>query len=945
MASNFKNINSYLGAAKEEEKDWEDKALEYASSALEKAEPVLKVLGYPGGLVRGAIAGRLEAATGRDDLVDIKDVLKGEAPSSSEIMEKLGVKEMGSLSDAFPELYSETGKGLPLQKGGMFDPTTRGALGFAGDIVTDPLTYLAGAGVAAKGAEAASESKPVFRKLKEVLSDERGSFDTSPKPTLTEVMPGMYSKAEQLITDKMGGKATPEQILGVLREAKPEEVEFLKIREFLEGKDKVTKEELLQHIKENLPQIEKKTIKDNPLQREYQDLQLERDRMDDRIQNNAQDVVDLLPDYNEKVFRKFHDSLIDVNSPEWQEAKQEILDQILKGKSFDEYKAKLAVKENLQQAFNELKLSKSDDFYKTAYKIRKEILKKLYPNYMDIPREERQLLRRQFDAKFQPNYYDESIDKGRILGHNYFPPEFDEFLPKNFKELVKESYKTEEELNDINTQIKRIEWELPSNIPSSLEEFEELEKKLNDSFQNLENASLIKQRNNKRLTQILEQNPNILLEEAPKYPREKPLPISSNYEETIYNLKPPFVMEDSWESTTNRQGLTQKGKKIYEDFKAKEKELEDLYDSGNYQEKSKAEIFDEIIKLKNKVNAELAPEIIKKFPSHFDDFTLTHRRGNSFKDAEGRKHLLVQEIQSDIHQQGRIHGYADPKISSAEVQNSLDNLLVKEDEYTRTLSELRDEFTAAKENPKMTIGEFDIIRSQYQKQMRSLNEELIKVRQEIQELEQIENKPFNAPIKDWQDFQGKQLLLDAAKGDFDNISWTAGEDQARWHHKLIDGIYEIEAKQTGTGTYELKAYDAEGKLIKQSENLPFFKPEALANIVGKDAALELLEKGKVISKSQYSPLKINYDNTAIMYDRYLPKFFEKFGKKFGVVPEKVNIGDTSKKMWTFKMTPQMRQEILKKGFPLFMLPFLNQPEEQEKPKFNKIRKSLNSKPL
>jgi hypothetical protein len=46
------------------------------------------------------------------------------------------------------------------------------------------------------------------------------------------------------------------------------------------------------------------------------------------------------------------------------------------------------------------------------------------------------------------------------------------------------------------------------------------------------------------------------------------------------------------------------------------------------------------------------------------------------------------------------------------------------------------------------------------------------------------------------------------------------------------------------------------------------------------------------------------------------------------------------------MTPEMRKEILKKGFPLFMLPFLNQPEEEQKnPKFNKIRKSLNSKPL
>jgi len=101
-----------------------------------------RVLDYLGGLARGTIAGGIEAATGREDLVDIEDVLKGQAPTTAEVARKLGVPEGGSLSGLIPGMYSETGEGLPLQKGGWADPTLRGTGGFVGDVALDPLTYL-----------------------------------------------------------------------------------------------------------------------------------------------------------------------------------------------------------------------------------------------------------------------------------------------------------------------------------------------------------------------------------------------------------------------------------------------------------------------------------------------------------------------------------------------------------------------------------------------------------------------------------------------------------------------------------------------------------------------------------------------------------------------------------------------------------------------------------
>ena len=112
-------------------------------AALQGADILGRGLDYAGGAVRGTVAGGLEALTGKE-LVDYKDVLAGKAPTSAEVMQKLGVPEGYSLSNIIPSMYSETGQGAALQKGGLFDPSVRGAGGLALDILTDPLTYMTG---------------------------------------------------------------------------------------------------------------------------------------------------------------------------------------------------------------------------------------------------------------------------------------------------------------------------------------------------------------------------------------------------------------------------------------------------------------------------------------------------------------------------------------------------------------------------------------------------------------------------------------------------------------------------------------------------------------------------------------------------------------------------------------------------------------------------------
>jgi hypothetical protein len=112
------------------------------------------------GAVQEAFSGRPENILPRigSELASGIGSIKGQKKGFAQVMEELGVGELGSLSDIAPFLYSETGEGLPLKKGGGLDITGRGVLGFAGDVFLDPTTYLTIG--AAKGVQIGGKALP-----------------------------------------------------------------------------------------------------------------------------------------------------------------------------------------------------------------------------------------------------------------------------------------------------------------------------------------------------------------------------------------------------------------------------------------------------------------------------------------------------------------------------------------------------------------------------------------------------------------------------------------------------------------------------------------------------------------------------------------------------------------------------------------------------------------
>lgn len=134
--------------------------LNLAEKALVKAAPILipaaKVMDVAtlGAPIRAGVAKAVEMQTGQE-IAPEKKLLRGEAPTFSEIWEAEGVPSGPALSEMVPGMFSETGEGLPLKKGGMFDVTPRGVLGGIMDIATAPgqtLTKPVTAAIAKSGA-------------------------------------------------------------------------------------------------------------------------------------------------------------------------------------------------------------------------------------------------------------------------------------------------------------------------------------------------------------------------------------------------------------------------------------------------------------------------------------------------------------------------------------------------------------------------------------------------------------------------------------------------------------------------------------------------------------------------------------------------------------------------------------------------------------------------
>lgn len=255
--------------------------------------------------------------------------------------------------------------------------------------------------------------------------------------------------------------------------------------------------------------------------------------------------------------------------------------------------------------------------------------------------------------------------------------------------------------------------------------------------------------------------------------------------------------------------------------------------------------------------------------AHFDEPNiLAHVRFNERTDADGKRVLFIEEVQSDWAQKGRKEGFGEP-------------LEVREKKVgDRTVYEVVDR------NGSVFSEESSIETAR---------------RVASKAASKVPLAPFVTKTDSWSLLAMKRMIRYAAENGFDRIAWTTGEQQAerydlsrvisrlRWYENE-DGSIKLEGDQKNGGV----AIDWTGR------------PEKLDDVVGKDVADKIRqgigEREREADEIDYKrvgelsglDLKVGGEGMRAFYDQMLPQLVNKYVKKWGVRVGAVDLALTKK---------------------------------------------------
>lgn len=293
---------------------------------------------------------------------------------------------------------------------------------------------------------------------------------------------------------------------------------------------------------------------------------------------------------------------------------------------------------------------------------------------------------------------------------------------------------------------------------------------------------------------------------------------------------------------------------------------------------------------------------------HFDESNiLAHLRVDD-RVIDGKKTLFVEEVQSDWHQAGRKKGYQTPE--SAELRNEL---TVKISESYAEKQKLRDKRSQLLKADKENTPEYIDLDNQ----IKDIEKQQVLLQEQLRKTGDVPDAPFKTT---WHELAMKRAIQMAAEGGYDRIAFTTGKQQAE-RYSLSKQVNEITATHFGGERYRVEAIDKNGKpaivKIVESEN-------ELDSLIGKELARKIVEdtKGKTVGKT-YSGLELDVGGEGMkgFYDKILPKFLDKYAKKWDAKTGMTELSIDGKKdpVHYFDVTPKMKESVLTKGQPLFAI--------------------------
>jgi hypothetical protein len=295
---------------------------------------------------------------------------------------------------------------------------------------------------------------------------------------------------------------------------------------------------------------------------------------------------------------------------------------------------------------------------------------------------------------------------------------------------------------------------------------------------------------------------------------------------------------------------------------------------------------------------------------------LAHMRLSDRVGPNGEKILHSDEFQSDWHQKGRKSGYAQD-YATVDMVAKINTSASQPYYEVRTAS-----------------GQF--IANIIDVQVKDGNEgAAVAAARQIALQRGAPGAVPDAPFKKtWHELAFRRLVRMAAEQGYDAVTWTKGAEQAE-RYDLINQVDTLEYKKNDDGTYVLGAIPPmETDPIKLGDRV---KESEIANYVGEDVAKKIIEGASADVRTLSGlDLKVGGEGMVAFYDKMIPAYANKFGRKFGArvgemainktptpadplgqVPFDPDLSPQGIAVHSLPITPEMRNSVLTEGVSQF----------------------------
>ena len=193
-------------------------------------------------------------------------------------------------------------------------------------------------------------------------------------------------------------------------------------------------------------------------------------------------------------------------------------------------------------------------------------------------------------------------------------------------------------------------------------------------------------------------------------------------------------------------------------------------------------------------------------------------------DAEGKKVLFLEEVQSDWGQQGKKSGFAN----------------------TEQISKLRDEETKLRDSVKKNKGKItadtpDDVYNKIRNENKLLEEQIYAIQTKITDLQSKSTPaaPFVTETPSWTKLGLKVALKEAVKQGADKIAWSTGEQQNS-RYDLSKQVDKIVVQKQPDGRYRVAAWKDSPTAVSDQ----IVKENEIEGIVGKEIATKAINEGQ-----------------------------------------------------------------------------------------------------